>query len=74
MVLVGVWIRVVTVVSSGAKGIYLFAEFLQDLLSVVIEVAVDLVDSLLFNNPELTFCFANESGVVRNDDYTALDS
>jgi len=69
---VRVRIRVVAVVSSRTKGIDLFAKFLQDLISVIIEAAVDLVDSLLFDNPELTFCFANEPGVVRNDDNTAI--
>jgi hypothetical protein len=69
---VRVRIRVVAVVSSRTKGIDFFAKFLQDLISVIIEAAVDLVDSLLFDNPELTFCFTNEPGVVRNDDNTAI--
>jgi len=69
---VRVRIRVVAVVSFCTKGIDLFAKLLQDLISVIIEAAVDLVDSLLFDNPELTFCFTNEPGVVRNDDNTAI--
>ena len=46
----------------------LFSEGLEDLLPVLVEVAVDLIDGLVLDDPELTLGVTNKTFVVRNDD------
>lgn len=47
-----------------------FTQGLQHLSLVVIEVTVDLTDTLLLHHPQLAIGFCDESGIVANDDYS----
>ena len=46
----------------------LFSEGLEDLLPVLVEVAVDLIDGLVLDDPELTLGVTNKTFVVRHYD------
>ena len=48
-----------------------FAEGVKNLLSVSVEVAFDLVDGLVLDDPELALGVADQPLVVRNDDHAA---
>ena len=48
-----------------------FAEGVKNLLPVSVEVAFDLVDGLVLDDPELALGIADQPLVVRNDDHAA---
>ena len=46
-----------------------FTQGLQNLLPVIVKVALDLVDRLLLDDPKLTFGLSDQSLVMSNDDH-----
>ncbi len=60
-----------SLVGNERRVVDLLSEGLEYLLPVLVEVAVDLVDGLVLDDPELTLSVSNETFVVRHDDDAA---
>lgn len=59
---------------GGDAGVVDFlAQFLEQLLAVIVEAAVDLVDGLLLDDPQRAVGVTDEALVVRHDDHAALE-
>ena len=46
-----------------------FTQGLQNLLPVIVKVALDLIDRLLLDDPKLTFGLSDQALVVSNNDH-----
>ena len=57
-----------SLIGDKRRIINLFAEFIEHFLAIVVEFALDFVDRLILNDPQLTRRVSDQSFVVRNDD------
>ena len=58
---------------SSLLVVYRLSEGHEELVLVVVEAAVDLVDGLVFDDPQLAVSLGDEPGVVTHDDHTLDD-